>query len=232
MKKLFTSLTLFGAAVFGVSAQNFTVTGVDDVAYADGDVVNVGYTPSVVPGRYNWDPELVVHVNQATSAITGNSKFTVSVSANVDGKIQFCGLDGQCQMVTTAGVSKTGSYMAGSFIPLIIDIANERQMPAEPYVAKVTVTDGVETVNLTVSFNPEPQAGLATAEVAGSSIRVSNRTLHYTVDGTEGLTLYNISGRSVVNRTVSGTGSINLSGVPAGIYVYRFGALTGKVLVR
>lgn len=230
MKKLFTSLTLLGAAVFGVSAQNFTVTGLGDATFADGDVVNVGYTPSAIPGRYNWDPELEVHVNHATSAITGKSTFTVSVSANVDGKVQFCGIDGQCQIIGATGVTKSGSYSAGNVIPLIIDIANERQLPAEPYVVNVSVSDGVETVNFTVNFTSE--AGLATPEVADSRIRVSGRTLHYTVDATDNLTLYNISGRSVISRSVSGTGSINLRGVPAGIYVYRLGTLTGKLLVR
>lgn len=231
MKKLFTSLMVLAAA-FTASAQNFHVTGVDDATYSDGDIINIGYTEDGRPGTFKWDPELIVHVDKATSAITGRSTYTVTATANEPQVVQFCGINGQCQMLKATETTKSGTYSAGNIIPLEIDIAATKAMLTEPVEVKLTISDGSETMNLTLNFLTSEQSGISAPSVAEKSIKVAGRTLHYTLSGMENLTLYNISGRAVVNRNVNGTGSISLSGLPAGVYVYRLGQETGKVLVH
>lgn len=231
MKKIFTSLMVLAAA-FTASAQNFTVTGVDDVTYSDGDVINIGYTAGTRPNTIVWNPELIVHVDKATSALTGKSAFTVSAVADVAGYVQFCGLNGQCQMIGGTTVSKNGSYGAGEIIPLEIDIAASKSVIPEPIEVKLTITDGTQTTNLTLNFLTSEQAGIEAPELAESAVRISGRTLTYNVSSAENLTLFNISGRAVLSRTVSGTGSISLDGLPAGVYVYRMASATGKLLVH
>lgn len=232
MKKIFTSLMLL-ATVAVASAQNFTVTGAGEATYADGDVINVGYTEGARPGTYLWDPELSVTVNTAGSLLSNKSTYTVTATANVPEIVQFCGLDGVCNILLDAPVSKSNSYSAGISFPLAIDIAAKREIISSAIEVKVVITDGKETVNLTVNFLPsEHQAGIETPEVADFGITINGRTLSYNVASRANLTLYNISGRAVLNSNVNGNGTLSLDNLPAGVYVYRLGETAGKILVR
>ncbi len=228
MKKIFTSVICLGAALVA-SAQNFTVTGFGDTTFNDGDVVNVGYTINE-RGRYVWDPELTVNIENATSPF--GSTVTVTAAADTPNIVQFCGIDGQCNMLTETALSKSKTYSAGTDIDLTIDISAKAEIIAEPIAVTLIITDGVQTTNLTVNFLTSEHAGIAAPEVAESALKVYGRTLHFNVESRANLTLYNISGRAMINRNVNHTGSISLEGLPAGVYVYRLGKETGKILVR
>ena len=229
MKKIFTSFICLAAALVA-SAQNFTVTGIDGVTYNDGDVVNIGYTAGQLPGKHNWDPELKVNVLEATSSLTKRSVFTVTAYADAANIVQFCGLDGNCLMLAGSPVTKSGSYAADQSFFLQIDILNK--VIANPITASVSITDGEETINLTINFLTTEQASIDAPEVAAPALTLNGHTLTYNVDSPTNLTLYNISGRAVMNRNVNNSGTISLDGFHAGVYVYRLGTLTGKILVR
>lgn len=228
MKKIFTSLMILSAAL-SASAQNFTVGTPDGKTYADGDVINLGYT--VAGGFYIWNPELQVTVNSATSVISGQSAFTVTVSASAPNQVQFCGLDQNCVTIGADPASKTGRYGEGATFPLEVDIKTFANLTA-PVESTITITDTKETVTLTVNFLPTEQAGISETSAAANTLKFSGRTLHFSMESTANFSLYNISGRQVVSRSISGTGSLNLSAFPAGVYVYRCGSLTGKVLLH
>lgn len=228
MKKIFTSFICLAAALVA-SAQNFTVTGIDGVTYNDGDVVNIGYTTGQFPGK-QWDPELKVNVLEATSSLTKRSVFTVTAYADAANIVQFCGLDGNCLMLAGSPVSKSGSYAADQSFFLQIDILNK--VFSKPITASVSITDGEETINLTINFLTTEQASIDAPEVAAPALTLNGHTLTYNVDSPTNLTLYNISGRAVMNRNVNNSGTISLDGFHAGVYVYRLGTLTGKILVR
>lgn len=225
MKKFITSLMVLAAAITA-SAQNFTVTGVDDATYTDGDVINVGYTTSN-SGRFKWDPELILHIAKA-----GTLK--VTAEANVANIVQFCGIDGSCAMLTAEAKEKSKWFAADNIDALGIDIVSRREVIAEPVEVKITITDGTETMNLTVNFLTvsAEEAGIDAPAAPAAGLRVSHRSLSYAVDAPTQLAIYNISGRAVVNRRISGTGSLNLAALPAGVYVYRLGSATGKFLLR
>lgn len=224
MKKILTSLTILAAAL-AASAQNFTVTTTDDATISNGDVINIGYIDGARPGTYTWDPELIVHIEKAGG-------LTVTANASIASFVQFCGLDGACQMLVSSPFSKSKTYGAGDICPLEIDAINKRDLPAEPIVTNVTVSSGSQTVSFTLNFIGEPKAGIQSATVDPNKISVAHRVLTYNVDSPSQLAVYNISGRAVINRRINSTGSLNLAALPAGVYVYRLGSSTGKFLLR
>lgn len=239
MKKLFTTLMVLAAALTA-SAQNFIVSGVKDgatVEIANGDVLNIAPEETVFENgtrRYTWDPKLSVKVVEPVSSLTGTSIITVNVTASVDGKVMFCGFDPQCITVGTAGVERSGNVSVGETENLQIDMtARGGNVPTESIDARITVSDTKETITFTVHFMTTDEAGISAPEAsAENTIGISGRTVRYNLAETANFTLYNISGRAVVSRRIGGSGTLNLESFPAGVYVYRCGTATGKILLR
>ncbi|MBD5325500.1 MAG: T9SS type A sorting domain-containing protein [Bacteroides sp.] len=222
MKKIFTSLLMLGA-MFAASAQNFTVGSIDGPV-ANGATITVGYVVDPLFGEYSWDPELTIKANKAGS-------YTISATASVSGVVQFCGFTGNCGILRPSE-SRTGSIGAGQEVPMQLDIMYQESLLEKPVSMDVTVTDGSETVSFTVNFVNTEHAGISDVAVNSVAFRVSGRTLSYSLENPANFTLYNISGRQVMSRSLSGTGSVNLASIPAGVYVYRCGDTTGKIIVK
>lgn len=228
MNKIFTSLMLMAAA-FGAAAQSFTVSTPDGKTYADGDEVNCSYSFSGY--GYDWEPGLQVTVDKETSPL-GGSSFSVTVSASEPGVVRFCGLSTECAILGSDPVTNSKSFKLGQTFPLSIDIYDYPTKPEKTIVATVKITDGTETVNLKVNFLPTEAAGIAEVEVGNGTLSFVGRTMHYGVEQPSKFSLYNISGRAVVDRTLSGAGSLSFASIPAGVYIYRLGTKTGKVLLK
>lgn len=223
MKKIFTSMLLMAAAVVA-SAQNFTVTAFDGTrTLKDGDVVECGYEVGMF--GMTWDPKIDV---------TCNKDLTLTVTANAPAghDVKFCGISGFCASLEGIPETRSKAYEAGKKIPMQLDI--QGSFVTEPFDATLEITDGTETVNITVTFRPEAQEELGIAAVAadGVSVAVTGRTLNFNTDSATDLTLYTISGQSAVSRRVSGRGTLNLTNLPAGVYIYRAGKKTGKFILR
>lgn len=60
----------------------------------------------------------------------------------------------------------------------------------------------------------------------------ANGAINYIVDGSAAAALYTTDGRCVLNTKVSGRGSISTTGIAAGVYIYRLGSKTGKILIK
>lgn len=223
MNKIFTSLLMLGAA-FAASAQNFTVNSVDGPV-ANGATLTIGYDYNSEWELYDWDPELTIHANKAGT-------YTVSATASESGVVQFCGFTGQCTILKPSA-SRSGSIAAGQDLAMQLDINGAFELLAKPVSMEVTVTDGSETIKFTVNFvNEDRSAGITAPAKAAGSLRFSARTLNYSLENGATFTLYNISGRQVMSRVLSGTGSVSLTAIPAGVYVYRCGTATGKVIIK
>ena len=223
MKKIFTSMLLMAAAVVA-SAQNFTVTAFDGTrTLKDGDVVECGYEDGLF--GQTWDPAIEVVCNK-------NLTLTVTANAPAGNKIQFCGITGSCAMLAGTPVTRSNSYNEGDKVAMQLDINGG--MIIDPVDATLKITDGTETVNITVTFRPEAQEELGIADVAadGINIAVSGRTLNFDTAAPANLTLYTISGQSAVSRRISGHGSLSLTNLPSGVYIYRAGKKTGKFILR
>ncbi|MDE6535267.1 MAG: T9SS type A sorting domain-containing protein [Muribaculaceae bacterium] len=225
MKKIFTSLFLMATALVA-TAQNFTVTAFGgSKTLKDGDVIECGYEEGLFGNA--WDPAIIV---------TCNKNLTLTVTADAEkpaeGAVQFCGLTGQCQRLNGTPETRSNVYNTGDKVPMQLDIVNGNVV--EPVNATLKITDGQETVNITVTFVGEPQEELAISSVSAKGVQISatGRTLRFVADNATDITLYTISGQSAVSRRISGTGSLNLSHLPAGVYIYRAGNKTGKIILR
>lgn len=223
MKKIFTSMLLMAAAVVA-SAQNFTVTAFDGTrTLKDGDVIECGYEEGGFFGD-EWNPEIDVVCNKDLT-------LTVTANAPAGHKIQFCGL-GNCVQLTGTPVTRDKACVSGQKESMGIEILGG--MIVYPVDATLKITDGIETVNITVTFCPESQEELSIADVAADGVKIAlkGRTLNYNADSATDLTLYTISGQSAISRRISGHGSLSLTNLPAGVYIYRAGKKTGKFILR
>lgn len=226
MKKLFTSMLMMAAAMVA-TAQNFTVTAFDGAkTLKDGDVIECGYEESMFGNT--WDPAIKVLCNKDLT-------LTVTAYAPSGHKIQFCGLEPSCHNfdLVPGTVTRSNIYSEGTNVPMQLDIINGDIV--EPVNATLKITDGTETVNITVTFVGESQeelSSISNVAAKGTTISVQGRTLNFNTDATSDLTLYTISGQAAVTRRISGRGSLNLSNLPAGVYIYRAGKKTGKLILR
>lgn len=223
MKKIFTSMLLMAAA-FAASAQNFTVTAFDGTrTLKDGDVIECGYEEGLF--GLTWDPAIEVLCNK-------NLTLTVTANAPAGNKIQFCGITGSCAMLSGTPETRSNAYSEGDKVPMQLDIMSGNIV--YPVDATLKITDGTETVNITVTFSPEAQEELSIADVAADGVKIAlkGRTLNYNADSATDLTLYTISGQSAISRHISGHGSLSLTNLPAGVYIYRAGKKTGKFILR
>lgn len=172
-----------------------------------------------------WDPAIEVLCNK-------NLTLTVTANAPAGNKIQFCGITGNCAMLSGTPETRSNSYKEGDKVPMRLDI--NPGFIVEPVDATLKITDGTETVNITVTFVAESQEELKIANVAAGGINLSlkGRTLNFNTDSAIDLTLYTISGQSAISRRISGHGSVNLTNLPSGVYIYRAGKKTGKFILR
>ncbi len=203
------------------SAQNFTVSS-SQGPVANGATINCGYIED--DGEFIWDPELKLQTNKSGT-------YSVTASASVPDVVKFCGLSEQCEMLTAAPFTRSKEYSAGRTVLIQIDMELYEKI-AQPVVVDVTVTDGDETVSFTVNFLTTETGAINAVKVPSGSLRFSGRNLSYSLNSAEAFTLYNISGRQVYNRVLSTGGNIYLGNIPAGVYVYRCGNQTGKVILK
>ena len=223
MKKFFTSMLLMVAA-FAASAQNFTVTAFDGTrTLKDGDVIECGYEESLF--GWEWNPAIDVICNK-------NLTLTVTANAPAGSGIQFCGITGSCKRLDGNPETRSNTYTEGTKVPMQLDILGGNVVA--PVDATLKITDGTETVNITITFVPDAQEELSIANVAaeGVNIALKGRTLNFNTDSTVDLTLYTISGQSAISRRISGHGSLSLTNLPSGVYIYRAGKKTGKFILR
>ncbi len=234
MNKFLTSVILMAGCSAAMSAQSFTLQKGEEgtVTYNNGDRITVPYTSQDWGGgfiSYKWDSELFLHANSTCIA-----QLTVYSECN---DVQVCG-GGNC--ITTGSqpdntVKKTISLEKGKDLNMQIEIISMTgTMPFDtPQEATVTCTADGQTVEVTLVFVPEENTALT--DITGSAadfIAVSGRTLDYAFSSPVTLTVYTIAGRAALTHRLSGSGSLSLATLPAGVYIYRAGTRTGKFIVH
>lgn len=229
MKKLLLSAILIAGATFGASAQLSFVF--------DGETVESGSTVKWLEyetypyGKNKTEifikPELFLN-----SAKAGN--VNISTKSNYD--VQVC-IGGQCEAATSV-VKENIPFQANKPEDLLIDcsiyVSNDEELVVPEIKVDIlaSYTDGSSPVTLTLIMGSE-NAGVEGVAVDAARVAVSGKTLHYTVDKTSNLSVYSLSGRAIVNRQVSGKGSISLENLPAGVYLYRVaGGKAGKFVIK
>lgn len=239
MNKLFTSLAALSVAL-SMSAEVPQLLH-DNVVLANGATYEVGYE-AVTYGTftmYTTDAHLF-------AKCSNNANIAVVISADKSG-IQFCAWD-NCEQITPGegnAVTKKGSLVADVATDLKIERTTTSTVPTEEITVTVTaydVTAPNETTTVTVKFMPEDaetvaarqgSAAISAVAAAANFVKMTAaRTLAYRLPAATTLAIYNISGVKVVERTLSGEGTLALDRLPRGIYVYQAAGLTGKLLVK
>lgn len=91
------------------------------------------------------------------------------------------------------------------------------------------VTDAVLN-NIIISY--KPNGGGVSIASAENEISYDGSALNYNVGEAKALVVSNVQGQMVVDAVVSGTGSIDVSTLAKGMYVYRLGKTGGKLIVK
>lgn len=232
-------ITLFSAAalVATISAQEVTVT-------YNGEKIENGSTLTVNDFKNNglWgsNPELKLTVSEDMSAPL-KASYT-------DSHIQFCpGAEGEIGYCIPA-VSQNGVLVAEKNFELTttkpVDLAIHWTDDFENLGAEVcpevnsSVTFSVirklkPIYSFTLVFDSKYTAGIDNVAGDGSFVSLAaGNILEYNVPEGTKLDIYSINGSTVLERTVNGHGSLSLDRLAPGVYLYKAGKLSGKVLVK
>lgn len=164
--------------------------------------------------------------------ITGATPMTISVSS--DSK-DFTYCTTQCYMLK--GPDANGKYTHSSTITnspqdLALDAYfYDPEIPAVDKSITFKLISDDEEMTFTVRLNT---TGSAVKEMihAAKSVTFKGNRLYLNSDNASGYAIYGISGKAVKSGNVQAHGSIDLSSLPAGIYLYKIGKTTGKVIVK
>lgn len=127
------------------------------------------------------------------------------------------------------GYNINSSVQNGSFFNL--SNGNGMNVMGYNYNTQLTFIDGMFAPEGTQRILDAEQTMLGTPYPNPATLTV---TIPYIVDNASDLNLYSVDGKLVYTRTVSGSGdcTIDVSSLPAGIYIYRINSKSGKIMVQ
>lgn len=235
MKKLLLSSFLIGAA-FSVNAQDFylqyegePVTNNSTITFEGAEVLDMnGYITVTL------DPDLYIVSSE-------NASLTVKVESNEE--IQLCtsinGAPGECENGTN--ITKTPvKVTANTPLPLLLDallMSNDGSMPEIPeFNIKIQIWN-IDTPNdiYSVTLIMNGNAGVDSMSADNNAVVFRNNGLSYDLPAASQINVYSLSGRTVVNANVSGSGRIELGHLAKGVYLYKVAGKTpktAKIIIR
>ena len=234
MKKLLLSLALLGGLSFGANAELYYTC--EGQTYHNGDVINYEgyeYVPVLNPdgspsGMYQFkvDPEVNLVSTESTESavVSTTSNIAVNLCAGGDCTNGTNNVKTDVKLVANEPLNLQMDYA-----PAAINFGEDVEVPA--ITVKITSTVGNETCVVTVNMGGLT-AGVESLGVNQDSVRVIGKSLNYDVTGSAQLSIYSLSGKTVVNKTVAGNGSVNLVNLSSGIYLYRLNGRTGKFIIK
>ena len=231
MKKFLLLAALLGGTVLAGKAEFHFV-------YQDKPIEN-GST--VLFGDYEvWDDipgmvEVIIDPNISVIADEGTS-LTIKAESLTGNSFQMCA-GGAC----VQGVSITKddvSLKPEVSLPLLLDVSmmffDGEEVIVPYYEIKVEAWDNDmpdDYVTFTLKMG-NLDAGVDELVVGGSKVTINGTTLSYDLAGASQLSIYSLSGKTVMSRNVSGNGTLSLGNLPKGVYVYRVSGKTGKFIIR
>lgn len=226
MKKLY--LLLACAISFGTQAANLKlymgdkeITPGSTVYFADYQAEE--YEPGV------WDIMMNPHLSVESDFFTNT--VTVTATCTSGHVIQMCA-GGLCNKGETV-VKKDLTLQTGQKLALDFEYMNqEYEGAAVPDVTTViSAVDGNGTpVEFTIVMGPS--ATSLDKVIAAGYVRSTAAGIEYSIDGTQQIALYSITGNRVLSATISGKGVLPTAGIAKGVYVYTLGGTPGKIYVK
>lgn len=232
MKKLLLSAILAVGTLVPMGAQNLMITSFGEEIPNGSTYKYSGYVwEEYDPGFYSVltvNPELYLTSDvDATVTIHTLSEIPVGICAG--------GLCVRGKDITKDNVKVT----AGAPLNLIFDWEEEFYGDTSTYEIPLITT------SIEVWYNDNPankyvitvemggvnaSAGVEGIEVCADSVVFHGNSLSYDLAQASQLSLYSLSGKTVLTRGVSGSGSVSLDGLSKGIYLYRLTGKNGKVI--
>lgn len=229
MKKLLLTSFLFLGAAASMSAQDFYVEFQGNPV-ENGSVVDFTKQYEVIkyddkPTWATWkvDPELyLVASTDAALMISTDSNVPISLCAGGN-----CINGDKLEKPIENIIADEPLNLRLDWETDTYDGATEYQIPEINVVVKIwPEADPTEVYSFTLNMGGVLAAGVEELLGTGNEVVLSGNTLYYDLAGASELNVYSLSGRVVLNKTVSGNGNISLSNLPKGVYLYK---LSGKV---
>lgn len=199
-----------------------------DVVVPDGVTVEIGYTkPNENLPRYQWDADLYLEALADTDiALTCSSP---------EGKGWQCCAGGNCVAISPSSpAEKTLVLDQGDKENLQIEtMGMYKEALPETNLAYLELISSEGEYKITISALPvsAEQVGIKTIASNGNYVQVINRRVNYNFAAPTAMTVYSIDGKAVASYCLNATGSLDVN-IPAGVYVYRAGNVSGKMLVK
>ena len=228
MKKTITSILALALAM-GMSAQSFKILQ-GEREITNGESFEVGYSkkgPIV-----SWESSSIY------SAEGGSFTCEVSTASDNWNKLQAC-CGGVCEGVTGVNevLKKTFDLEAGKTLDMQIHrVSGTLASQSGDLVANVKIYPTAkpdEAFTYSPNFvvmSAEDVAGIEDVATNHEYVKVSGGELTYSGNGQLGI--YTILGNCLKSVYVQGEGAVDITTLPAGIYVYRLGKLSGKFTVK
>ena len=231
MKKLLLSTLLAMGAMAPMAAQELAIQFEGENVENGGTVIYREYTAETfesIPGYTIWtvDPELYL--------VAGKQE-PITIHAYSDISFQLCA-GGDC--VRKSDITKSvENFVAGVPLNLLLDWqtetyeGNEIEIPDMTIHIEVWYDDDPENVyRITLMMGGITAAGVESIGASQNSVVFNGNSLNYDVNGISQLSLYSLSGKTVMNKTVSGNGAVSLDGLTKGVYLYRLTGKNGKAV--
>ncbi|MDE6192129.1 MAG: T9SS type A sorting domain-containing protein [Muribaculum sp.] len=233
MKKLTT--LLFGVmCAFATNAQDFTCT-VNGQTVEDGGTVTVGYTYGL-DGAPFW-------VSKPAISLTSSEDLSclIKTSCQPGTPVKFC--YGVCKDASLENGFDVISYdfnlKANEAEKLDIEYedftaADESVVPEKSSVDVIVSVKLRQRFHFTIVFDGKATAaGIDNVADNGNFVNLAaGNILEYNVPAGTKLDVYSLNGATVIERTINGHGSLSLDRLAPGVYLYKAGELSGKVLVK
>ena len=227
MKKFY---LLLAGALMCMSAQARELTFyLGDQAITPGTTVTFN-NPQVTDHGDYFEVKMAPDLYLSTNLFSNTIEITADCTSGE--QIQICA-GGSCQMgesVTKKNVTintnqkldlefhYSGEFDAGEAIPTVTTKFDAYDGESEESRTSFTLVMG-PTTGLTIIRD-------------SAELTFDGHQLVYNISGSSELVIADTDGRSVINTTVSGEGSLSTEGLAEGIYIYRLGNKSGKIYIR
>lgn len=240
MKKFFTAFALLA---IGSAAANAALT----FTYKDQPVEN-GSTILFTAADYHvkdmadpgdgseFEPFGVNYwEGQCRVMVTGDQPSKIEVTSDRQ-DLSACLFPGNCFMGQPSGTDYVVTLQPQQTVQAIDVDLNAAMVPANTTpsintLAKVEVYEG-NNVGFTYYVHFDTSNTAVNNATADKAVTVQGNKLCYNVSAPTAVALYSLTGKCVLHATVKGAGSLDLSTLAKGIYVYTAGAHKGKAVVK
>lgn len=221
MKKILLSIALLGGLFMTGNAKELTFI-YNDAPVANGGVVEF-FDYETYPGEIFINPEIYLE---------SDIDATVTLKSVANYPVQIC-IGGQCE--ADEYVYKDDlNFKGGVPQDVLLDCSlygdvDEIVIPSIEVQLEAWYNDDPSTVySITVKMGD--WAAIKSISGDSSKVNFDGRNLNYDLGSASTISLYSLSGKTILSKNVAGSGSINLNGLSKGVYLYRIAGKNGKTV--